>query len=275
MMNTYNNNQQQQQLNNTTYSGITFANPNSKIMQSRLSISYFNKMMVISIALRNNADSSNDAYATYDNDGKVSIYLSFSRAKVLSNLIKDMMASDDRDKDFNVCIETNTGLLKVSNGKEFGSTNYCISISTADESGKVIETIYETKPDYTGAYNYSKGNYESKMYPDMEIETLLMVLDQYYLASSYAIAATCMEASMYKREATNNMIKKVGEAVGVSTDSGSAYRKNYQNKSQFLTGGGNSQSDGNSNGNYSYGDNGTPKEYTQTSFDDIINSMNS
>ena len=80
----YNNNERQ--ITNTTYSSISFSNPESKIMQSKISISYFNKLMKISIALRNNAGS-NDAYATYDTDNQVSVYVSFVKAEMLKRMI--------------------------------------------------------------------------------------------------------------------------------------------------------------------------------------------
>ena len=42
--------------------------------------------MKISIALRNNAGS-NDAYATYDTDNQVSVYVSFVKAEMLKRMI--------------------------------------------------------------------------------------------------------------------------------------------------------------------------------------------
>lgn len=256
----YNNNDKQP--TNTTFSSITFSNSESGIMASRLSISYFNKIMKVSIALRNNAGS-NDTYATYDTDNQVSVYVSNTKAHMLSHMIKQMQ-EDDTIK--NVCIELKNGLLKVSNGREYGSNAYCISISYADESGNVNEIIYETKRDaYSAAYNYSDGQYSSQIFGDIELDTFVMTLDEYYRASSYAVAASVMEASMYKRNYQYEQIRAIAEKVGVQTTTSS---KPFNSKT-FLAPSGNSSLYSSSNG----GMNGIPKEYETASFDSIAENM--
>lgn len=252
----YNNNDKQ--ITNTTYSSIAFSNPGSKIMQSRFSISYFNKLMKISIALRNNADS-NDVYATYDTDNQVSVYVSFTKAEMLRRMIIKFLEDDSIH---NVCIELKNGLLKVSDGSEYGINNNCISISYADEAGNVNEVIYECKSDYhTAAFNYSDGQFSTEVFKDIELESFIMTLEQYFYASSYAVAATVMEASMYKRQAQYDLIKSIGEKVGVQTGSS----KPFNNKT-FLSG---NSSRNTSNG----GMNGIPTEYETTSFDSIASNI--
>ena len=254
---TYNNNDKTPTV--STYSSIVFSNPESKIMASRFSIGYFNKLMKISIALRNNAGS-NDAYATYATDNQVSVYVSGTKAIMLAQMI-DKMNHDATIK--NVCIELKNGLLKVSNGSEYGTRNTCISISFADESGNVNEVVYETKGDYhTAAYNYNDGEYSTEVFNHIEIDTIKMTLEEYYRASSYAIAATVAESNMYRREATNNIIKAIAEKVGASTSSSG---KQFNNKT-FLSGGNKSSS---SSSNL----NGVPEGYEVASFDSIVSSM--
>ena len=101
---TYNNNDKQP--TTTTFSSVAFSNPESKIMASRFSITYFNKLMKISIALRNNAGS-NDQYATYDNDNQISVYVSSMKAEILRRMIYRLQTEDDIH---NVCIELKNGI---------------------------------------------------------------------------------------------------------------------------------------------------------------------
>ena len=248
----------------TVFSSVAFSNPESRISQSRFSVSYFNKLMKISIALRNNAGS-NDKFATYDTDNQVSVYVSFTKAKMLLAMLSELAKNNDVH---NVCIELKNGLLKVSDGSEYGSQAPCFSLSYADEAGNVNEVIYECKHGfYAAAFNYkADGTYESKIFDDIEIDALAMCLDEYYKASSYAIAASIMEASMWKRQSSFELLKSIGDKVGASTGS----KGNFNNKT-FLSGNGvqnNQQSSSNGGGM-----NGTPKGYESATFDSIAESM--
>ena len=259
---TYNNNSNSAPVN-STFSSVSFSNPESRIAQSKFSIGYFNRLMKIGIALRNNAGS-NDSFATYDTDNQVSVFVSFSKAKMLHDMIVYM--EENAGKVHNVCVELKNGLLKISDGTEYGVNNPCLSISYADESGNVNEIIYETKTNYhAAAYNYDNGNYESKVFDKLELEALKMTLIEYYKASSYAIAASVMEASMYKRQAQTDLIKAIADKVGAQTGSGSS-KGNFNNKT-FLA---NNNSGTNANNG---GLNGIPKEYEAATFDDIANGM--
>jgi hypothetical protein len=254
-MKTYNNNDRQ--ITNTTYSSITFSNPNSTIMASRFSISYFNKLMKISIALRNNANT-NDAYATYDTDNQVSVYVSNMKAAVLSAMIGELISNKDIH---NVCIELKNGLLKISDGTDYNSKNVCISISYADEVGNVNEVVYETKSDvYSGAYNYNNGEYSTTTFANLELNTIRMALDEYYKASSYAVAASVMEANMYKRNGQYELIKAIADKVGAQPASGE--KKPFNNKT-FLSGSSSNSS----------GITGVPAGYETSSFDSIASSL--
>lgn len=262
--NTYNNNQQDNKPTVNVYTPISFANPESRVQKSRLSISYFNRMMQISIALRNN-DGGNDDYPRYNNDNAVKVFISYSTAKLLHDAIVDMRTNGKKN---NVCVETKNGLLKVSNGVEYGSETPCISITYAmSNGGGITEAIYQTNPEHSVAYDYSDGSYSTMNFPNFEIDTFIMVLEQYYLASSYAISATVHEANMYRQRYINDTIKAIAGRVGVSAQQNSS-SQNYNNHT-FLTG----SSDNNSSSNNG-GMNGIPRGYEQSSFEDIVNGMN-
>ena len=65
----YNNNDRQP--TNTTYSPVSFSNPEA-LEGSRINVAYFNKLLQISIQKKNGTKGT---YATYDTDNQVSIYL--------------------------------------------------------------------------------------------------------------------------------------------------------------------------------------------------------
>lgn len=259
---TYNNNDRGPV--NTTYSNISFSNPESSINQSKLSISYFNKVMKVSIALRNNAGS-NDGFATYDMENAISVYVSNTKAYILYKMIEKLKNDPDVH---NVGIDLKNGLLKISDGSEYGTKNYCIAIMYTDDIGNVSEIVYETKMDvHTGIYNYDQGQFSSVAIPDLELETFAMTLFEYYKASSYAIAATVMEANMYKREYHMDLVKQIAEKVGVSIRKGG---NGYSNNSSFL--------DRNANKGYNSnnGSKGVMSDntgYEMTTFDSIADAM--
>ena len=256
----YNNNEKN--LTCSTFSGISFSNPESNIGQTKISIGYFNKVMKISIAARNNNGSNND-FATYDNDNAVCVYVSNVKARILYLLIQKLINDPDTH---NVCVELKNGLIKVSDGSEYGSPSYCISISYAGEDGSVNEIVYQTKNGFhTGAVNYSNGSYQEVTFDDIEIDTFMMALDEYYKASSYAIAATVREANMYGREYEINLIKSIAEKCGVQLGNGGNNAAKFNNKT-FLSNQGNN-SNNNSSGSM------IPKEYESSTFDDIAASM--
>lgn len=241
----------------STYSNITFSNPESKIMASKFSISYLNKVMKITIALRNNTGS-NDDYATYDSDNPAIIYLSNVKAELLRQMIIKMRSDPSIH---NVCAESKYGLLKISDGIEYGVQNPCISISFADEAGNVTEVVYETKS-HISAYNYSNGEFSTETFNNIELDTIIMAFEEYYKASSYAIAASIAESSMYRREAQNNLIKAIAEKVGAHTSPS----KQYNNKTFLST-------NNNKTSSTSSGLTGVPAGYEVASFDSIANGM--
>lgn len=253
----YNNNDRTPTI--SVYSGIVFTNPESNISQTKFSISYFNKVMKVSIAMKNNGGSNND-FSTYDNDNAVVVYISNTKAEILYNLIQRLKTDKDTH---NVCIELKNGLMKVSDGAEFGSPSPCISISYASEDGSVHEIVYQTKYGFhNGAVNYSDGEFSTVTFDDIELDTFAMCLHEYYKASSYAIAATVWEANMYRRDYDQNLIRSIAEKVGVSI--GSNNNTKFNNKT-FL-----SSSDNSTSGNST---DIIPKEYETSTFDAIAGSL--
>lgn len=261
--NTYNSNDKQPV--SVTYSPISFSNPNGNVAQTKLNISYFNKLLKIGIANKKQ-NNGNNSYDSYDNENQVTVYISVTKAKIILDLLDDLTCKDDIH---NVCIEVKNGLFSISDGTEFGVTSPCIVIRSADDAGNINTAIYETKSDYhKGAYNYneSDGTYEDMYFNTIELDLIKILLDQYVKASTYAIAATVMEAGMYKRNAMADVLYSIGRKVGAIESNGNG---GSRNNSSFLSGNGNRNSSSGS------GSNGieVPKDYETSTFDDIASRM--
>ncbi len=264
-LNTYNNNADNKPSVNV-YTPMTFSNPESRVQPTRLSISYFNRVMQLAIAQKV-GNGSTDEYAQYNNDNQVKVYISYRSAKLLHDGVMKMLEPNSGID--NVCVETKNGLLKVSNGVEYGSESYCISIAYADNDGHVNEAIYQIKNNDQLAYNYSDGNFSMMNFPDLELKTILMCFEQYYLASSYAVAATVRESTMYRDKGIYDTINAIAQKVGAKQASNTSPNSgSYNNRTFLQNNSGNSYSGGSSGGM-----NGVPKGYEQSSFDDIVNSM--
>ena len=258
------NNQQDNKPTVNVYTPISFSNPDSQIQPSRFSISYFNRLMMMSIALKLKGND-NDEYAKYS-DNPTKVFISYRQAKILHDAILKMRTDNTIH---NVCVETKNGLLKVSDGSEYGSPTACISISYASDQNAIVEVVYQTKNTDTVAYNYSDGEYSTMDMPNFEIDTLVMILDQYYYASSYAVAATVRESSMYYNKGIRDTIRAIAVKVGVNFEGATKSQQNYNNHT-FLSGSNNSNNKPQFNNGAT---NNTPKGYDQASFDDIVNAM--
>lgn len=254
--NSYNNNDNQ--VITTVFSPISFVNSESKVQKTRLNVSYFNKLLKISIGKQTN-EGSNDAYAQYDTKTPITVYVSFSKAKLLLDAMKDMQK--DPVNIHNVCIELKGGLLRVSDGVEYGADSPCIAITSSNDGETVI---YQTKAQYyKAAKNYvdKTGSFDTIYNESLEIEALMTVLEEYWKASTYAVAATVLEAGAYKREAMNSRIYAIAQKVGALEKSSGG-----GNPGKFL------------NEPETYSDSaeftGGAEGYSASSFEDVVNAMN-
>ena len=264
---TYNNNNQNGP-SNTTYSSISFFNSESKVMASRFSVSYFNKIMKIQIARKIETPDNSNKY----DENPPTFYLSNMKAYSLYKGLREML--DGRATYKNVCQDQKNQLLMISDGSEYGVHDYCIAILTKDESGQVSKVVYETK-DHTYAANYDdQGNFETIPVPNHEIEAFAMTLYEYFKASSYAVAATVMEASMYKRQGQYDRIMQIAEKVGVPIqNSGNGYSGGGGNYRGSFLSGSDTGSSGNGSRNMGSNDMNPPKGFEPATFDSIAESL--
>ena len=225
-----------------------------------LSISYFNRLMKITITPKRGE--------AYDKDHALEIYLSYNRAKILYDLINKLKADPETH---NVCVETNKGLLLVSDGAEFNHNAPCIVIMVNNGTDVSTTTlVYGTRPDFhKGAYNYDKGQYVEYIDPMFELDMFQNALFNYYNASTYALAASVAESQSYKYQALRDRVYGIAEKVGVVPQ----YSSN--GGGTFLGGNAGISTDNSqqSQQNQSTDLQGAAKGYETSTFDDIANSM--
>ena len=214
-MTTYDNNANRPTV--SVYTPISFTNPDSPFAQSRLSINYFNRMMQISIAPRVPA-TPNESYPTYSKNGQVSIYITAMQAKMLHDGFEAIMSG--KSDHHNVCIETKNGLFMLNDGIDKGTEPYAAIFYIGKGSGTTSVIHYQFKRSYELPCDYDGSRYDIIKFPDMEVQTLLMTLEAYYQASSYAIAASVAESSMYRNNNVYEALKAIAGKVGVVLPTG-------------------------------------------------------
>ena len=270
---TFNNNSTQERPNVTTYSPISLANPESRIQASRLTISYFNKMLQLKIAPRMPA-TPNEQYPTYAKDGAVSVFLSYSQAMMLHDGLQELFFSPNKNKHNNICLETKNGLLMISNGIEMGSETPIVKIMyTTQNNTAPQEIIYQTKNNYELPCDYSEGKYSTIKYPNLEIRILMSVFEQYYKSASYAVAQSIRDCAAFENNRRGELIKSIAQKVGVDlrafTQSNGS--NNTYNSYSFLQ-----QPDNSATPMTEYSSSQTttniPKGYQSDTIDDVVKS---
>ena len=263
-MNNYNNNKDNRPTC-TTFTPIAFSNVDSGLAQTRISISYFNYVMKIDISVKTSG--SGVSFPKFDNDNAVVIYLSYYRAKAFHDGILEVLNNPDKHS---VGVECRQGIIKFYDGTELGVNTPCFSILPFDDKHNITgEIFYQTKQDTAQVvYNMENGDTNSgviESFPTFEVDTILMALEQYYINSSYAVAASVKESNMYMNSGRKTTLKLICDALNIkqsnNTSSGGysgGVTYDYQRKP--------------TNNQYNRPTNDT--KFESTTIDEIIDSMN-
>ena len=246
----------------TVYSDYSFANPESAVDQTRLSPTFCLGMLKISIDPR---DQSNPKpYPTYDDKAGVSIYLTHTKALLLLNDIEEFEKNPSMATSVGVDSGRGDkqGLIQITNGAEFGTTNRCIvirKIGMDDHNNPYVSAsfAYELKEDN---YHYTIRNFNpedptqfDKVYQNnTELEQFKTLLRQYIEAQTNAMAYSLMEQMKYNNSRVNTKLDLVMEKLGIE-------KKTYGNN-----GGGNSTSIFQNSGNNN-------RSFSNSTIDDINN----
>ena len=150
---------------------------------SALSFSFYNKMLKITITpMKPNAKP--EDRNIWDQDNAVSVWLTYTKAKMLHDEIRYVL--ENPDTCFNAGVPTGAdGLISFSTGKELGVSSPCLIIRKINQDNGTVNSVYayQFKDNYKGyksVRNYDPNNpseFEGHTYNNIEIEDLLTILD--------------------------------------------------------------------------------------------------
>ena len=188
---------------------------------SALSFSFYNKMLKITITpMKPNAKP--EDRNIWDQDNAVSVWLTYTKAKMLHDEIRYVL--ENPDTCFNAGVPTGAdGLISFSTGKELGVSSPCLIIRKINQDNGTVNSVYayQFKDNYKGyrsVRNYDPNNpseFEGHTYNNIEIEDLLTILDQYYKSSCGAYAYAQMNAMRYDIQKNNTKLELIMEKLGI------------------------------------------------------------
>ena len=219
----YDNNRGEERKRPTVYSPYGFANTVSAVEVSRLSFSFWNKMLKITITPM--VKKNDDGTITWDREGAGAGYLTHSKALILANEIRNFLS--DRDKFNSSGIISNETLITISNGKEFGVDGTYLVLRKIDkETGKTVSSwCYQFNTDfYNSVRNYDETtaafSTEFDEYTNLEINQMLTLLDSYVESMTYAQAYANIDSTDYNYSQILNVLNACAKGLGVETGKG-------------------------------------------------------
>lgn len=216
----FNNNYGNQQNNNqksiTVYSPYRFNNSESVLDPTCLTFSYWKNCLKVGISPKKN--NTEGDYVSFDTDNGIYVYLTHTKARILSNELKKYL--EDPDKYINRGIPSGQGLITISNGKEYNIDKPVLTIRKINEAGITTSAFaYEFKSDYYYAINnyISDGSFVKVIddYKNMEILMVIDILDSYIQAMTYAISYTVNERLNWNMSKIHEKLDALMEASGV------------------------------------------------------------
>lgn len=247
----------------TVYSPYKFNNARSTVDQTQLSTQFWSNSLRIMIAPKN-TDSPEDQ-PTFDTKNSISIYLNHIKARmlhdVLTKFLQDPVAND------NTGVVAGSSIISFTTGKDFGSAFPMVVIRKVDESGNITASFaYEVKGDYhfsvRGFTEKSEGKYEREFYPNLELECLLTILEEFYKAETRAVAYTVIDASKFDQYRMSTKVNRIGEKLGLDMNVSSSGSARSSSTSYFSRDNNGGSSNSGSDDNYGGG-------YTSATLDDI------
>jgi hypothetical protein len=189
---------------------------------SSLNYSFYNRMLKLSIAplKMNNGDK-----ISYDHENAAVVWLTHTKARILHGEILKVLNGEIS----NGGVPTGTeGLVRFIDGKELGVNSYCLVINKVNEAGEVTASYaYEFKQKHHYAVeNYDpKDSSHKKVYVNnLEIQQLLDMLEQYYIAMTGAMAYSVMDANRFMTNAQNTKIDLIMSKMGIEYKPGTTSR---------------------------------------------------
>lgn len=218
----YNNNKKQ--YSPRVFSQYKMSNIESTVDATSLNPWFWNNMLVLGISPKKETK---DGSIAFDHENAATIYLSHTKARLFyEEICKFQMNPDEYS---NLGVSSGAGLIRISNGKEYGVNCPLIIISKISaETGAVESTYaYQIKQDYHYTVrNFDKdtSDFDKVYYNDIEIEQLKTLLITYYESMSGAFAYSVIDNLKYDMSRINTKLDSCAEKLGVE------YKSSKSNK---------------------------------------------
>lgn len=221
-------------------SSMSFANSKAELDKSALSFSFWKGFLKIDIAPLKNIN--DDGVATYDRENSIAIYLKAAKAYILLKEIEAFEANPDEYT--NRGVNSGSGLISISNGREFGFENTpCLTIRKVSPTGETeASCAYVFRRNFHFAvrdYNQDSHGFESAFegYENTELQLFKCLLREYIKSNTSAYAGEQIAKDSYANYIVRNDINAIAKKLGV--DFGS--RNKAKSNNSFFSNGGNAQ----------------------------------
>lgn len=214
-----NNTNQNQPARPTVYSAISFANPMSPIDATRLSASYWNRMLKLTITPR--VQGGNENEINWDKNQHIAIHLTHIKAYMLEKEIERFLMDPEKYNSSGVI--SNETMITISNGSEFGANGIFLVIRKLNL--ETMETLSSYTYEFNRDFHYVVRNYDEASrtfekntidYSIVEVEELRMLLQEYVKAATNAVAYTVVDQLDYRLNRNDNNLKQIAGALGVT-----------------------------------------------------------
>lgn len=216
----------------TVLSPYVFVNTFSTVDPSRMTFSFWNRSLKITICPMSGKTEA--GIPTYDKDSAIAAYFTHTKAYIMANEIRKFL--EDPISYNSSGVLTKETLVTISNGEEFNTPGVYLVIRKIDkETGKTLSSYaYQFRTDfYNSVRNYDQNSLqfstEFEEYTNLEVTQFLAVLDTYVEAMTYAQAYAVVDSVDYNYNQMMNRLTDICTALGVEVKG----KKPYNNSSVF------------------------------------------
>lgn len=229
----------------TIYSEVRFSNPNSSVDPTTLKFQFTFGLLNIAIAPKKTTSTPNDETIKWDYDNSVGIWLSYNHAYILKTEIRRLLEMNDPKKLKCVGVPTKKDvIINFGFGTDFGTENFILSIAKLQSDG-TIQTSYAyefTDEPYTSIVNFDMNTkkFEKNRIPNVEIEMMLTLLDEYVKSANGAYAYMNRFYDRYENTKRYAMLSGICNKLGVPVGD----KPNYSKGGGFFNSNSNNEMEG-------------------------------
>lgn len=177
----------------TTYSEVRFSNPTSTVDATALKFKFMYGLLNIAISPKKNESTPNGEMVKWDYNNSIDIWISYNHAYILQSEIRRLLEVNDPSKLKFVGVPTKKDVIvNFGFGTDFGTENFVLIIAKIAGDGSIEKSyIYEfDNSAYSSIVNFDMNTkkFEKNIIPNLEIEMMLTLLDEYIKSANGAAA---------------------------------------------------------------------------------------